>query len=312
MIWRRILRRLCPPAAAPSVPPGQVSAADRALLERFAVAPPAGEAGFVIDFLGVRTRVAFMGAGAASFSGAVVGVPVPHDFRAFAAEWLGLIRAVAAARGRFTAMELGAGWGPWLVAGAVAARHRGIAEIRLCGVEADPGHFAFLRQHFADNGLDPDAHRLLAAAVGPAAGEALWPAADDPANDYGARVLGAGERRDHRGARARVRLVPMVGVADLLRAEPLWDLVHLDVQGLEGALCTAARADLGRVRRIVIGTHTRQIEGELIELFHGLGWALEHESPARFAYDPEAASVLAMTEVDGTQIWRNPSLPDRS
>ncbi len=284
-----------------------VSADDRALLESFAHAPRQGEEGFAIDFLGVRTRVAFLGDGARGFSGAVTGVPVPNDFRAGAAEWLGLIRAVAAARGRFVAMELGAGWGPWLVAGAAAAAGRGIRDIRLCAVEADPGHGAFLHQHFRDNGLDPAAHRLLAAAVGPAAGEAWWPVAADPANDYGGRVIEA-----NAGTRSGLHRVEMVGFSDLLGAEPRWDFVHLDIQGMEAAICNAAADVLAaRVARLVIGTHTRRIEGELLELFHRLGWALDHEAPGRFVWRPEAPSVQDMGVLDGLQIWRNPRFAPR-
>ncbi|MGC8468434.1 MAG: hypothetical protein ACP5NI_00880 [Acetobacteraceae bacterium] len=305
--WRRILRRRLPPPAQPSPPPEAVSAEDRALLESFARTPAPGEDGFVIDFLGVRTRVGFLGDGARGFSGAVTGVPIPHDFRAYAAEWLGLIRAVAAARGRFVAMELGAGWGPWLVAGAAAAARRGIREIRLCAVEADPGHVAFLHQHFRDNGLDPAAHRLFAAAVGPAAGEAWWPVAADPANDYGGRVFEA-----NAGVRPGLRRIEMLGLADLLAAEPRWDFVHLDIQGMEAAICAAAAEALAaRVARLVIGTHTRRIEGELLELFHHLGWALDHEAPGSFVWRPEAPSVQDMGVLDGLQIWRNPRLAPR-
>jgi hypothetical protein len=63
-------------------------------------------------------------------------------------------------------MEWGAGWAPWLVAGAKAAQHLGIDEWMLYGVEADPAHFKSMRQHFEDNGLLSGKHVLLQAAVG--------------------------------------------------------------------------------------------------------------------------------------------------
>ena len=93
------------------------------------------------------------------------------------------------AQERFVAMELDAGWGPWLVAGAVAGRLRGIEAVRLLGVEADPGSVDLMVQHFKDNGLDPEQHRLLRAAVGVEAGKARWRRMQDPANAGGGRPV---------------------------------------------------------------------------------------------------------------------------
>src|SRR5438309_1412013 len=82
-----------------------------------------------------------------------------------------------------------AGWGPWLIAGATAARRRGIRDIRLHGVEADPTRYGFMQTHFSDNGFDPAAHRLDNAAIGVKAGLARWPKLADPTADWGARPL---------------------------------------------------------------------------------------------------------------------------
>ena len=61
---------------------------------------------------------------------------------------------------------LGAGYGRWLVKGAAAVRQcHGDLPIKLIGVEAEPTHFEWLKQHFNDNGLDPAQHELIEAAV---------------------------------------------------------------------------------------------------------------------------------------------------
>jgi hypothetical protein len=64
------------------------------------------------------------------------------------------------AQERFVAMELDVGWGPWLVRW---RRGRTFTWDRGCslGVEADPGIVDLMVQHFKDNGLDPEQHRLL-------------------------------------------------------------------------------------------------------------------------------------------------------
>jgi FkbM family methyltransferase len=314
---------LATPAIATALPvtPGEVyqgySAADLWVFDLFSDARPEPAPGFVTDFLGTRTRTSSLWDAARAFDGQVMSRPVPHDlFEAI--EWIGLLKAVASARGgRFAMMELGAGWGPWLAAGAVAARHRGIASLKLLGVEADPGRFALMQQHFRDNGLDPEAHRLICAAVGVEAGHARWPRIGDPANAGGARPVRQegvgldaadtaymqGQLDDH----VEVRIVPLAG---LLEQEPVWDLVHVDVQGWEATLCSGAIEALNtRARWLIVGTHSRVLDGRMIDILHTAGWVLENEKPTRFQYEAQQPSLELMTQVDGAQIWRNPRLP---
>jgi FkbM family methyltransferase len=291
------------PATPSAVFPLQVypgyADSDLDVIHDFFTASPEPEPGFILDRLGVRTRGASLWDGAQSLVGAVIPPPVPADYHAEAIEWIGLLKSVRAASDRFVAMELGAGWGPWLVAGATAARRCGIETVRLLGVEADPVHFEALRRHFTDNGLAPEAHTLLRAAVGAVAGHANWPRVADPRNDWGlCPVAGevSGDTID----------VDVLAVAGLLDREPVWDLVHIDVQGGEADLLAAAPSEFdGRVRWLVIGTHSRTIEGDLLAMLPARGWVLEHEKPCRFAFQPGAPSLATMTTCDGTQVWRN-------
>ena len=233
-------------------------------------------------------------------------------------------KSVLTARDRYVALELGAGWAPWLVAGATAARRVGTKNVKLYGVEGDPAHFAFMQDHFRDNGFDPDEYCLFNAAVGVNAGRARFPKLEDPAGDWGTRPLGAaaaGEtvstlsgEPDYRGvvyeSYSEVDILP---ISSLLECEAVWDLVHIDVQGWEFELCKAS-ADLldQRVRWLVIGTHSRKIEGDLVELLFRRGWLLENEKPAKFTFAPSAPSLEAMAQVDGTQVWKNPRLAPSS
>jgi hypothetical protein len=100
--------------------------------------------------------------------------------------------------------------------------------------------------------------------------------------------------------------VPVFGIIDLLELQERWDMVHIDVQGAEAELCQHAIGALTRrAAWVIIGTHSRLIEGELLRLFHGPDWMLENEKPARFSYSPHAPSLEAMTTVDGIQVWKN-------
>src|SRR5215469_2372899 len=59
------------------------------------------EPGFIVDFLGVRTRVASLWSEPQQLAGTVVPPPIPADFHAEAVEWIGLLKAVMEARDRF-------------------------------------------------------------------------------------------------------------------------------------------------------------------------------------------------------------------
>jgi FkbM family methyltransferase len=286
--------------------------ADTAIFAEFRNSEAKPEPGFIVDFLGSRTRTSSLWREARRLDGHLIGIPVPGDFHAEAIEWIGLLKAVRSAVGQYVAMELGAGFGPWTVAGAVAARQRRIRDIRLCAVEGDPHHFQSLRQHLIDNGFDPERHTLLQAVVGVRAGVAQWPAVDDSTepNDWGCRPMQAS--RDYRGREfLKTKPIEVVPMLDLIVREPRWDLIHMDVQGDEAALCRSCIDELtARVKRITSATHSRKIEGDLLDLMSGAGWLLEHEKPARFNFVPDAASLEAMTTMDGTQVWRNPRIID--
>jgi predicted O-methyltransferase YrrM len=146
--------------------------ADTSIFAEFRNPDAKPEPGFLVDFLGSRIRTTSLWKQARALDGQLLGFPVPGDFHAEAIEWIGLLTAVRSASGQYVAMELGAGFGPWIIAGALAAKLRGLTDIRLCAVEGDPEHFRFLRQHFIDNGFEPDRHSLFEAAVGHKAGAA--------------------------------------------------------------------------------------------------------------------------------------------
>lgn len=266
------------------------------------------EPGFIVDFLGSRIRASSLWKGARNLQGQLLDLPVPADFHAEAIEWIGLLKAVRSATGRYVAMELGAGFGPWIVAGGVAARYRGINDIRLYAVEGDPQHFRFLNQHFADNGFEPRKHVLIQAAVGATAGLASWPILDEAsaAESWGDRPIRS--NGDYAGrSLPNTQPVQVVAMRDLVLREPLWDLIHIDIQGDEVAVCRSCIEELNaRTRWLIVGTHSRKIDGDLLELMCGAGWLLEHEKPAKFTFFSNPATLEAMTTLDGTQVWRNP------
>jgi FkbM family methyltransferase len=290
-------------------------AGDLDVFDPFRNVPRSPEEGFIVNFLGVRTRAESLAEGQRDMAGQVLDIPVPCDYHAEAVEYVGLLKTVLSAEGSYSIMELGAGWGPFLVDAGAAARLLGITDIHMMGVESDPGHMESMRQHLLDNGFNPDEHRMVEGAVGASAGTALFPRVEDHANQWGARpaVLADGGVADADRAYLGSLLddsieVEVFDVCDLLREREHWDCVHVDIQGAEVEVLRAAMPELlARARFVIIGTHSRKIDGDLVDLFHRAGWLLEHEKPAKFAFIAGSDSLEAMTTVDGAQVWRNPA-----
>lgn len=280
------------------------SSSDLAILARYAIQSEPSD-GFITDFLGNKTDISFI-KNISHLSGTVEGLPVPSNFHAEAIEWIGTLKAVDGAGQQFAVAEIGAGWGPWLVAAGSAARKLG-KTVFMAGVEADPGHFESLRRHLGNNGFDPADHRLLLAAIGLADGWAFFPRIDS-ALDWGAAAVfqtsDTPPTHDYRSHAMSYDRVRAVSLESALGDRQVFDLLHIDIQGSERELIPAALDTLNRkVRWIVLGTHSRAIEGEMIETL-GTDWTLEHEKPCRFRPDGERIGPR-QTVLDGAQVWRN-------
>jgi FkbM family methyltransferase len=275
----------------------------RDLFSRFEPYRGVGQEGFVTDFLGVRTRIEFI-EGILGMDGVVEGLPIPGNFHAEALEWAGVLRAVCDATDHLTAIELGAGWGPWLVACAIAAGKKGIQKVNLVGVDAVAGHVDFMHRHFLDNGLNPDDHVLLHGVAGAKDGHISFPAVDQPGLDYSATI----EMDDPllpRTVYSKSTELRMYSLNTLIAPHKLVDLVHIDVQGSEREVVLSSLAILSeRVRWMVIGTHGRAIEQALLEGLHSSGWVLEADQSCRYA----SHQGKLLLDKDGCQIWRNPNL----
>lgn len=259
-----------------------------------ATEPP--DPAFWLDALGVRTRCAYR------TEWADRGGTVQRGADDAPLEWLALLEALDAAGDEFCLVELGAGHGPWLARGGVAWRRRyPERSLRLVGVEAEPSHFGFLRQHVADNELGGDAVRLVEGAVAARDGTIEFETSCHPEDDWGTRAAmdtpPAGLPRVADAGRTTV-LSWSVGslAADLGRI----DLLHMDIQGSEVEVLEGAEGVLrAKVARLFVGTHSRIAEGRLMERLPPLGFALVGETPCQYGMSGPAPTL----ERDGGQYW---------
>ena len=231
---------------------------------------PSETTGFhVYDFLGGATRVAFNRNWAAFATPAGrTARPKPPPKNEHYLDWIAVLTAAAKARGVFRMAEFGAGWAPWLVRGALAARQRDeVTSCELMAVEADRTHFSWILDHFDDNGLNPDEHQILHGAVTDRPGMLRFPVVAEPNADYSTALADA-------GTAAETIEVQGYTVTDLLSrfSGPL-DFLHVDIQGAEyDALAPAIEALSRSVRAIMIGTHEDEIHDDLVTLFRNNSW----------------------------------------
>jgi hypothetical protein len=265
----------------------------------------AAKPGHLVNFLGVAMNVAFMPI-LAEHAGTVEGPPIPANWHAEMAEFAAALRAVDLARDRFTMIELGCGWGCWMNNTGAAARRRGL-NIHLIGVEGDAGHIGFAREALATNGVDAKDYTLWRGVAGAQSGIALFPRQDQSGEDWGLEPrfdLPANVRAELL-ASGRYDELPVLALADIIGTRRRVDLLHMDIQGGEADFVHDCLPTLvERVAYLVIGTHSRAIEGRLMTDLIGAGWILEVERPSDFVM----SDSRPVTTVDGIQGWRNPRL----
>jgi FkbM family methyltransferase len=268
-----------------------------------------GRSGYVTNFLGCVNDVR-VSSGLKIWDGTVEDYPVLGNFHGSTMEWVGTLKAVLGARDVFRMLELGAGWGPWCVIGYTAAVQRGISDIQVVGVEGDSGHIKYMEENFAANDLKPGTYSIITGVVGLADGEATFPKAKDPSEVYGGAPAFSTCADDQRPFNYFMKYcsefvdqcerVPAFSLETLTAGFPIVDLVHCDIQGGELDLFANAIQLISRkVKRVVIGTHSWQIDHGLIGLFATHGWVLD---------GAEDCIYRGGAFHDGTQVWRNPLL----
>lgn len=224
----------------------------------------------VYDFLGVCTDVAYRKGWAqhAPRAGAEYKPGYPplneHYF-----DWVATLQSVRRGSGTFRMAELGAGWAPWLVRAAAAARQCPyITGMELVAVEADETHYGWVKAHFAENGLLSETFRFLRGAVAGQSGTIRFPRIANPDEDYGAST------RTVRAGSDFVE-VPAFTIADVLaRFSGPVDFMHVDIQGAEyDALPPAMSLLKQSVRAIMVGTHLSiERHEQLARQFADAGW----------------------------------------
>jgi len=260
--------------------------------------------GYLTNFLGVLIDPAFAPDILRGRSGSVEDTPIPANWHADIAEWGGALRAVELASGTFTAVECGCGWACWLNNTGVAARRRGLA-VHLVGIEADEQYVAFAHQSLTTNGFVHPEFTIFHGVAAAREGTAYFPKAPTGGTDWGrAPVFSHAASNPPSPSYLTTHCeLPCIALSSLSNCSRV-DLLHIDIQGGEYDLVSSSLDFiLERVAYMVIGTHSRALEGRLHDLLHAAGLILEIDRPAFYTL-----TDTATLSVDGVQAWRNRQL----
>jgi hypothetical protein len=253
-----------------------------------------------------------------------------------AVNWLASARA---ARGRYVMITLGAHYGAQAVGAFKAVQRANPMPCKLVAVEPVPENCAWMVQHMRTNGIDPNDHWLVQTAVGASNDPIYFPVGAPgtgannsyATNEAAARTLYAdmfikqgkaeqalrnlimnnttGIAKDlvpGRNQMAEIKLMSCVTLKDLIGPFDVVDYLESDIQQSE-ILVFPPYIDLLRrkVRRILIGTHGRDVHTTLHDLFARTGWDIV------FSYEPNATHESARGQFvtnDGVLTVRNPDL----
>jgi FkbM family methyltransferase len=292
---------------------GQKSAVDHfaeidRLLEK--ITPWSGEvpSGYAVDFLGILVDGNFIWNEAGPFGGHYVNTTHPTVAN-YGEGWFEVADWLASAheaRGRYVAISLGASFGRQLVGAWKAVQALNPLPTLLVAVEPVPENCAWMRSHMATNGIDPDDHWIIQAAIAADNQPVLFPVGApgsgrnscveinaEPFRQTAMDLLrrdGACERvlenillhnstgivRDLGfGLSGEIKFVSAVTLRDVLAPFERVDLLEVDIQRSESEIFSPAMDLVSRkVRRVHIGTHGRDVHDMLRALFARAGWEI--------------------------------------
>jgi len=298
--------------------------------------------GFVVDSLGILTDGTFLWNRTGPFGGHHESTSRPSvatwgEGYFELASWL---MAARDARDRFVAVSLGAAFGAQLVFAWKALQALNPLPCRLIAVEPVPENCSWIRRHMAVNGIDPDEHCIIQAAVGYDNEPALFPVGapgsgrtgSTDTNSAHGRETYASLLRGHAysqhvlenillynstglaydlgaGFESEMKFVSAVTIRDVLMPLEGVDLLEVDIQGSEAGVIPPFIDVLNRkVRRAHIGTHGREPHDLLRALFVDAGWEIV------FDYAPDTQHMTEGGPLDlhdGILSVRNPVISDQ-
>jgi hypothetical protein len=331
-----------PPRTSAPDPKANRFAEAEALLDR--ITPWSGDVphGFLVDFLGTLTDASFIWNREGPAGGGPVATsrPTVAGYGEGYVEIAAWLLAARDARERFVAVSLGAAFGAQLVIAFKALQAVNPLPCRLVAVEPVPEHCRWMRRHMQVNGIDPDAHCIIQAAVGCDNEPVLFPLGVPGTGRMGCTESNAAQWRQSYaglvcargqaetvleniliynstgltydmgdGCAGELRLVSAVTIGDVLAPFDRVDMLEADLQASEVHVIPPFIDALTRkVARVHLGTHGREAHDLLRALFLDAGWETVFDFPGHGRHETESGTLDL---IDGILSLRNPGISNQ-
>jgi FkbM family methyltransferase len=294
--------------------------------------------GYVADFLGILTDGNFLWNRTGPFAGGFVTSELPtlatlRETYFEIADWF---YSALEASDRYVAVSLGAAYGAQLVGAWKTLQAVNPMPAHLVAVEPVPVNCEWVRKHMLDNGINPDEHSIIQAALGGDNEPILFPVGAPGTgitsaigtNSASSRQVyadlfqqsGQSERILRNiflynstgvsqelglGYLGEIKFVSALTLQDVLSPFDRIDLLEVDIQRSElDVIAPCFDIVNKKVRRAHIGTHGRDIHAALRALFSNAGWQIV------FDYAPDGRYMTergVLEVVDGILSVRNPA-----
>jgi hypothetical protein len=335
----------------PAIDPRDLRAAENqnSTADRFAeveallssITPWSGEVpnGYVVDFLGILRDAKFLWNQVGPCGGQRVSTSLP-TVATYGEGWFEVadwLISAHEARQQYVAVSLGACFGYQLVGAWKALQAINPLPSRLVAVEPVPQNCDWIRSHMITNGINPDDHWIIQAALGHDNEPILFPVGAPGTGMQSCHAVNATESRQiyadalrsqghservlenillynstgvlrelGRGYSGELKLVSALTLRDVLSPFDRIDLLEVDIQESEIEVIPPYMELVSRkVRRVHVGTHGRQAHDLLRALFAKAGWQIV------FDYAPDSHHVTprgSMDLGDGILSAQNPAL----
>jgi hypothetical protein len=218
------------------------------------------------------------------------------------------VEAARAARGRFVMITLGACYGAQAVGCYRALQLLNPMPSKFVAVEGDPENVEWMKQHMRDNGMDPEEHWLVGAAISDTNKPVLFPVGwpglgvqncfstneEAARSAYADEIIAKGQAEQAiesillnnntgltknlvpaQNRPGEIKIVSAITLNDILGPFDVVDYLEADMQQSEIVAFPPFMDMLKRkVRRIHIGTHGFEVHRGLSQLFAREGWEI--------------------------------------
>jgi FkbM family methyltransferase len=296
--------------------------------------------GYAADFLGILTDKNFLWNMGPFTSGGGYVTPELPTLATFGesyfeiADWF---YSVLDASDRYVAVSLGAAYGSQLVGAWKTLQAVNPMPAHLVAIEPVPVNCEWTRKHMLDNGINPDEHWIIQAALGADNEPILFPiGAPGTGLTSAIGVNSASSRQVYvdlfqqsdqseqilrniflfnstgvsqelgLGYVGELKFVSALTLRDVLSPFDRIDLLEVDIQRSELDVIAPCFDTVNRkVRRVHIGTHGRDIHAALRALFSNAGWQIVFD----YAPDSSHKTTRGVLELcDGILTARNPAV----